>query len=701
MNTALWWAGQNTITVAVMIPFVAVACRLFRHRPAVRHALWVVVLLKFVTPPVVSWPWTAAEVREALWQAPATPSPAAPDALVVPVGGEFLTSEAAEDGRTDGALSPYENLDSPDFVQVALGVAAGVWLAGAGFCALRQARRVARHAALVRRGTAAPEALTAEIRAAARQLGLRPPPADVVRGIPSPFLWCLGRLRLIWPEALASRDAISRARGAIAHELAHARRGDHWVSWLELAAGVVWWWNPLFWYVRGRLREAAEMACDALAISACPEGRREYAELFLELSSGFKSGAPAPFLAVSAGAPSSFERRLSMILSDRVSGKVSWTGCLAAVGFALAALPGWSAGQQKSPPDSPEVPALQKAAKYAAGDAAGDDELRARLKVMEAELQRLNKLLEQRNTPAPAGPKGGASDWTGAFFKGNGRAYWLASHEKGGALIALNGADGRVIWSHQFGGPIPAAVAGDWTLEEPKDVKQVVLTWHGKDGRLNKYAFDTNSGKLLAKGGAPSPAGGNVPADAADLARAVKAAYDADYRRAHAREQDASDKAVRQGLDYLKRVQGAPEPTADAAGNRAAARAGGDPPSPLDLAERYLKAVAELKKARSRLSRMPAGGGPVSQQEIEEAQIEGERAEKMVRLLEDYLKDAVKAARAAALAARDELRRAELLLQRGAMAQGERDAAKARADEAETRLRQLESIAPVTARPGQ
>ena len=56
MNTVLWWLVQNTLAVALLIPFVAVACRLCRNRPAVQHVLWAVVLLKFVTPPVVCWP---------------------------------------------------------------------------------------------------------------------------------------------------------------------------------------------------------------------------------------------------------------------------------------------------------------------------------------------------------------------------------------------------------------------------------------------------------------------------------------------------------------------------------------------------------------------------------------------------------------------------------------------------------------------
>src|SRR5205085_1985023 len=36
---------------------VVLVCRLGRLSPAVRHALWLLVLLKFLIPPFVDWPW--------------------------------------------------------------------------------------------------------------------------------------------------------------------------------------------------------------------------------------------------------------------------------------------------------------------------------------------------------------------------------------------------------------------------------------------------------------------------------------------------------------------------------------------------------------------------------------------------------------------------------------------------------------------
>src|SRR5437764_788653 len=55
----LWWLAQNAVLGAVLALLVAVVCRLGHFRPAVRHALWLVVLVKLVAPPLIPWPWPA------------------------------------------------------------------------------------------------------------------------------------------------------------------------------------------------------------------------------------------------------------------------------------------------------------------------------------------------------------------------------------------------------------------------------------------------------------------------------------------------------------------------------------------------------------------------------------------------------------------------------------------------------------------
>ncbi len=444
MTTVLWWLLQNTLAIALLVAIVAALRPMLRTRPALEHALWLIVLIKFVTPPIVTWPWTARDfaaaistIENALGRPPASSTdltnarpahepggwgrvfepPAGTHSI--PNGGRLEDSiragrdseapatrpldEADENSTTDpggdeiaarladlvdamergAALSLDGNAVQPaatprdasaDLVAtpqretrvqalVAAGrsivgrfpmsrlapLVLGVWLAGGLATAVAQSRRLARHWRLVRHSTEPPRHLVNEIGRLAAAMHVRPISARVVSGLSSPLVWCVGWLRLLWPESLASESHVRRCRGMIAHELAHVRRRDHWVAWLELVAGVVWWWNPLFWLVRRRLRETAEIACDAVAMSVLPDDRLQYAEAFLELSSIGKTWAPAPVLGMSTGARQTFERRFAMILSESVVCKMSLRGLLAVGLLATVTLPSWSLGQVTSP----------------------------------------------------------------------------------------------------------------------------------------------------------------------------------------------------------------------------------------------------------------------------------------------------------------------------------------------------------------
>ena len=53
----LVWFAETTIVAGILALVAIAASRLRPIAPSVRHALWLVVLIKFVTPPLVSWPW--------------------------------------------------------------------------------------------------------------------------------------------------------------------------------------------------------------------------------------------------------------------------------------------------------------------------------------------------------------------------------------------------------------------------------------------------------------------------------------------------------------------------------------------------------------------------------------------------------------------------------------------------------------------
>ena len=68
----------------------------------------------------------------------------------------------------------------------------------------------------------------------------------------------------------------------LAHELAHIRRRDHWVAWLDLLVMGFHFWNPLYWVARRRMHLAAELACDSIVIDRYPGERRAYATALVD-----------------------------------------------------------------------------------------------------------------------------------------------------------------------------------------------------------------------------------------------------------------------------------------------------------------------------------------------------------------------------------------------------------------------------------
>ena len=93
----------------------------------------------------------------------------------------------------------------------------------------------------------APDFLIDEADRIGRWLGVTVPELLVVDDLGTPLLWCLGRPQLLLPTRLVKTLPLDRWRGILTHELAHLRRRDQWVCRLELAAGLIWWWNPLYW----------------------------------------------------------------------------------------------------------------------------------------------------------------------------------------------------------------------------------------------------------------------------------------------------------------------------------------------------------------------------------------------------------------------------------------------------------------------
>ncbi len=170
----------------------------------------------------------------------------------------------------------------------------------------------------------APAALQREAGKTARILGLASVPAiHTIDALVSPMVcWSGGTVRVYIPSALLRGMEPARSRWILAHELAHVRRRDHLVRWLEWLACTVFWWNPIAWWARKRLRAAGEICCDAIVVRALNCDPRAYGRALMRAIELVRAG-PRPRLAPFASAVGSsnrlriLERRLRMIMTSR------------------------------------------------------------------------------------------------------------------------------------------------------------------------------------------------------------------------------------------------------------------------------------------------------------------------------------------------------------------------------------------------
>jgi bla regulator protein blaR1 len=370
---------SNAVAATILVVLVAVIGRSCR-RPALVHALCLVVLLKLVTPPLVhvSLPvgldlapgsWSRGEIREDF---PESVAPAEISQYVTVVGanepwdGRGNSPDAGLANRAEVRACAASSDSAP-------GILAGAWNRGIGLPAgwswehlvlavvLSGAiawwslalTRIVRFQRLMKEIEPASEEWQRRTVELARRLGLAGAPSlCLVPGRVPPMLWAIsGRPRLLVPSELWSETSVDERTALLLHELAHLKRRDHWVRWLELIVVGLYWWHPAVWWGRRLLREAEEQCCDAWVIWVMPQGAKTYATALLaaiEFVSGART-APAASLAASGnGHVSCLKRRLKMIVRARTPKALSWGGRLAVLGLTALLLPLAPSWGQKS-----------------------------------------------------------------------------------------------------------------------------------------------------------------------------------------------------------------------------------------------------------------------------------------------------------------------------------------------------------------
>jgi beta-lactamase regulating signal transducer with metallopeptidase domain len=353
--------GWNALEASVLAVAVGLLIRMVKMGPATRHLLWLLVILKLIIPPVgvhsLGLSGACSRVAELLarpggqeMSSPSRPSEVAGAAIVLEDPEDLETTDAAGGQEapelsyvpeSTGAVLEVEPAPAAaPWSEVISGALAGLWMLASSIVVIRQARKVLAVRALVRLADPAPREIEAECAEIAARLRLSDVPRVKVlpEGV-SPMVWAFGRPVVVLPRQLLAPGRRTMLRNVLAHELAHVKRRDPLVAWVELVGICLYFWLPAFWWACSRLRRAADQACDAWAVSALGS-RKEYAEsLLLTVQLSRSPDLPVPALGYRTDEGEAIQGRLIMIMRGPLSTRPSWLACLAIVVAGALVLP--------------------------------------------------------------------------------------------------------------------------------------------------------------------------------------------------------------------------------------------------------------------------------------------------------------------------------------------------------------------------
>lgn len=362
--------ASNALVVTVLAVLVALLGRIWKN-PVGLHLLWVLVLLKLVTPPLATLPvpLPAADTRLAANESDGSQGDPS-ESYVEPLEEDKEGSSAVSGGPGQLASErlPRES-DAAVTLSIAqpegtpwLAVLAWTWGTGVVLVASGRAWHILRFSSLLRAAETPPTAVLNMADDVAEQLRLRRVPEILLLPIRfSPLVWSLGcRPRVLLPAALLQRLDGEGQEAILAHELGHVRRGDHWVRLLELVISTLFWWHPAVWWACRKLRDLEEQCCDALVVGVLPHDARTYAAAIVD-TLDFVSGqsCAVPRAATGATSAGSITRRIKMLRNAAPVGRLT-VGRLALLA-AAAALPMALAFAAKPPQtDGPSPPSSQE-----------------------------------------------------------------------------------------------------------------------------------------------------------------------------------------------------------------------------------------------------------------------------------------------------------------------------------------------------
>jgi len=147
---------------------------------------------------------------------------------------------------------------------------------------------------------------------------------------------------IILPQAIVAALPPEDVRVILGHELAHHRRRDPWLLWLQVIVSAIWWFNPVYWLLSRTVRSVREDCCDDMVVAAGIASRESYCRTLLQAARVTCRKPVAGAALAYLGESQPLRRRFNRIMTagSIAFPKLAGRGMLAISALALFLLPG-------------------------------------------------------------------------------------------------------------------------------------------------------------------------------------------------------------------------------------------------------------------------------------------------------------------------------------------------------------------------
>ncbi len=368
MNAIIAWLNQvaanwsiivfHSVWQSALVGVVVLAAVFWGRRwPApVRYGLLLLALAKFAAPPLwpvstglfgVAGPAVVMTVssradREANHYArssrPATENWIEPQLVQNAESYAYEPVKAWRAGPVAPIRNPPTHVLSTEawlmLAHVAGTSAIGLWILGQ----LIRLRALARRGEVVR-----DEVLLRAWKSLGERLGMtRLPRLLVVPEACSPMACGVFSPAILLPRRFCERLELAEIEAILGHELAHVRRRDLWVNWVQLLLWAVWWFHPVLWLVNRALRRVREDCCDDLLLARGITSSNDYCGILVRAAGVLAAHQPVADALGCAEKLHPLGRRVVRLLDSRIPRwtRLSTAALFGAVLMAMLVLPG-------------------------------------------------------------------------------------------------------------------------------------------------------------------------------------------------------------------------------------------------------------------------------------------------------------------------------------------------------------------------